>query len=407
MDNRNNTDKNEEQNEKLTITAKRIFESLSAKVVKCSKRTIKTTSDVMEAILTENKVKIQELCERGLPDDLQMLRALVWKINLGYLTMRSKHWDTFLLEKRNKYKLYKQMFLEKLKNEFESNNYSSKKLLEDITKDVNRTHIEFSFFFQPVSKSKHFYKEELKEIFEKRQNCSLKDIKDIYRLDIEETHADVLARILFIYAKFTPDISYHQGMNEILAPIYYCYSYDKLYIEETEDTIEADTFWSFYYLMADIKSSFDQNDKKGTGFKAEILKQILIIIDKEIYDQLVLYDIKFEFFAYRWFITFFSQDFEMGDLLRLWDLIFSNENKFYYMFYISIALLLFKREAILKNDMAGIMMEVQKFDDINIEALIKLVGELRKKFDVKIKPMIDQVISEEDEDNSLNIKNNI
>ena len=277
MDNRNNTDKNEEQNEKLTITAKRIFESLSAKVVKCSKRTIKTTSDVMEAILTENKVKIQELCERGLPDDLQMLRALVWKINLGYLTMRSKHWDTFLLEKRNKYKLYKQMFLEKLKNEFESNNYSSKKLLEDITKDVNRTHIEFSFFFQPVSKSKHFSKEELKEIFEKRQNCSLKDIKDIYRLDIEETHADVLARILFIYAKFTPDISYHQGMNEILAPIYYCYSYDKLYIEETEDTIEADTFWSFYYLMADIKSSFDQNDKKGTGFKAEILKKILIL----------------------------------------------------------------------------------------------------------------------------------
>ena len=299
------------------------------------------------------------------------------------------------------------MFLEKLKNEFESNNYSSKKLLEDITKDVNRTHIEFSFFFQPVSKSKQFSKEELKEIFEKRQNCSLKDIKDIYRLDIEETHADVLARILFIYAKFTPDISYHQGMNEILAPIYYCYSYDKLYIEETEDTIEADTFWSFYYLMADIKSSFDQNDKKGTGFKAEILKKILIIIDKEIYDQLVLYDIKFEFFAYRWFITFFSQDFEMGDLLRLWDLIFSNENKFYYMFYISIALLLFKRDAILKNDMAGIMMEVQKFDDINIEALIKLVGELRRKFDVKIKPMIDQVISEEDEDNSLNIKNNI
>ena len=106
MDNRNNTDKNEEQNEKLTITAKRIFESLSAKVVKCSKRTIKTTSDVMEAILTENKVKIQELCERGLPDDLQMLRALVWKINLGYLTMRSKHWDTFLLEKRNKYRIY-------------------------------------------------------------------------------------------------------------------------------------------------------------------------------------------------------------------------------------------------------------------------------------------------------------
>ena len=64
-------------------------------------------------------------------------------------------------------------------------------------------------------------------------------------------------------------------MNEILAPIYYCFSYDKVYQEETEETIEADTFWSFYLLMEQIRSSFDDADEKGTEFKAELLKKIL------------------------------------------------------------------------------------------------------------------------------------
>jgi len=38
-----------------------------------------------------------------------------------------------------------------------------------------------------------------------------------------ETHADMLHRILFIYAKLNPGIKYIQGMNEVLAVIYYCY----------------------------------------------------------------------------------------------------------------------------------------------------------------------------------------
>ena len=36
-----------------------------------------------------------------------------------------------------------------------------------------------------------------------------------------EKHADVIARILFIYAKLNPVVRYVQGMNEVLAPIYY------------------------------------------------------------------------------------------------------------------------------------------------------------------------------------------
>ena len=41
-----------------------------------------------------------------------------------------------------------------------------------------------------------------------------------------EKNSDVMARILFIYAKLNPGVKYVQGMNEILAPIYYIFAND-------------------------------------------------------------------------------------------------------------------------------------------------------------------------------------
>jgi len=46
--------------------------------------------------------------------------------------------------------------------------------------------------------------------------------RDVIKNDTIEKHFDVLARILFIYARLNPGIGYVQGMNEVLAPIYYC-----------------------------------------------------------------------------------------------------------------------------------------------------------------------------------------
>lgn len=52
----------------------------------------------------------------------------------------------------------------------------------------------------------------------KKADLSAKDI-ELYI----ETHADVLARVLFIYAKLNPGIRYVQGMNEVLSVLYYCF----------------------------------------------------------------------------------------------------------------------------------------------------------------------------------------
>ena len=41
-----------------------------------------------------------------------------------------------------------------------------------------------------------------------------------------ETHSDPFFNILFVYAKLNPGINYVQGMNEVLAMIYYCFFKD-------------------------------------------------------------------------------------------------------------------------------------------------------------------------------------
>ena len=64
-------------------------------------------------------------------------------------------------------------------------------------------------------------------MMENRRNCSMNDINDIYKININETHQGILLKILFIYLTFFLDISYMQGMNEIIVPIYFIFSFDK------------------------------------------------------------------------------------------------------------------------------------------------------------------------------------
>ena len=39
-----------------------------------------------------------------------------------------------------------------------------------------------------------------------------------------------MARVLFIFAKLNPGLTYVQGMNELLAPLYHLFRTDKVYV---------------------------------------------------------------------------------------------------------------------------------------------------------------------------------
>lgn len=102
--------------------------------------------------------------------------------------------------------------------------------------DVKRTRSDMNFFISPT---KLTYNEILNQNIPPREfpRPYLTQFSEIFgRIDDDpylnelmnneniEKHADVMSRILFIYAKLNPGVRYVQGMNEILAPIYYCFA---------------------------------------------------------------------------------------------------------------------------------------------------------------------------------------
>ena len=367
---------------------------LTKQLSSCTKATQEIANSALIAIKAKNKDKLYEICESGLPDDLPILRAYIWKINLGYLPLDIKEWDSTLTKKREEYKVYKKFIKEKLTKELEKKEYTSKEILEQIIKDVYRTNTQFSFFFQPTDKNKTLNNEEILNIYNKRKNWDFSNIEEVYKYDNfeNETHSDVLTRILFTYSSIIQDVSYHQGMNEILAPIYYSFSYDKLYLEEKEEDIEADSFWSFYFLLHGIKNNFEE-DQEGLFYKSEILNECLKIVDENIYNKLIEKNVKCEFFCLRWFIVLFGQDFDMGDVLRIWDFVFSCENKNELLFYVCLSVIKLREDTIIKGEMNDILQGFQNLRDLMCDDVVFLAADIRNKWKNKLNHIIKKALN--------------
>ncbi len=148
--------------------------------------------------------------------------------------------------------------------------FSDLELWEEIEKDVRRTRSDIDFFIKAVDSSKNYDKDQLKRQAEVKKAHLHGDL----RLNYIETHADVLARILFIYGKLNPGVRYVQGMNEILAVIYYCFWPHELASEKDDlfnEYFESDLFFCFTHMMSEIRDGFLRSmDNEPSGINGKI-----------------------------------------------------------------------------------------------------------------------------------------
>ena len=366
-------------------------------------------------------------CFEGIPDELPMLRSLIWKLMLDLLPSDINQWDVVLEEKRSKYNKLKENilvkfefekkqhgneFIESKKNRVDLNNnnelndsrgslskmkkevdhplntnsnsvwksyFEDLELNELIEKDVRRTRTQMHFFFMPANTDKlsTLSNEDISKCVDKKRNNPYSQHNNIKY----ETNADVLCRILFIFAKLYPEIKYIQGMNELLATIYYCFSLDKNPLFTSN--IEADTFMCFDSLMCKIKDIFiRKKDSTDYGINGRLKKVFLKLktIDKELYDHLVAEKIEIQYFAFRWYTLFLTQEFELPDVFRLWDSILSTEDVFDLMNFLCLAIIEIKREDIIKKDFSGMMLSLQNLEKISVDNLIDTAMEIRTAY---------------------------
>eukprot|EP00878_Enallax_costatus_P018401 GHUV01019370.1.p1 GENE.GHUV01019370.1~~GHUV01019370.1.p1 ORF type:complete len:374 (+),score=126.28 GHUV01019370.1:171-1292(+) len=288
---------------------------------------------------------LRRLAYQGIPDR-DGLRAMTWKLLLGYLPPDPSEWDELLARKRTEYLLFcedlivdpkkKKQKLQQLQQQQElqqsqqgssssnaseaanssstsntagdplsqpssssstyqhslnssrdnssnsNSNSSSSRSVDDplsgnaqLKADVPEDH---PLSLQSTSTWHTYFKDN--EIMEQIDRDVMRTHPDMHFFsgDTEEAeqHRREMKRCLFMFAKLNPGLRYIQGMNELLAPVYYMFKTDP----DTTSAryAEADSFYCFVDLISEFRDHFCQQlDNSSSGIKATISKLVELL----------------------------------------------------------------------------------------------------------------------------------
>jgi TBC1 domain family member 13 len=326
-----------------------ILLKLNENKMSCSERVRKKITDIISCLISSNKIDLKNLrilmFEGGIPDEFPGVRALIWKLMLKYFPLKITEWKEFLQERRLDYENIKMDYLL---------DYENDKVYLEIIKDIKRTRTHMHFFTYINQNSK------------------------------KENNSDILSRILFIFAKLHPDISYIQGMNEILATIFFCFAKDPNPFFNKLENLEADVFYCFENLILEIKDIF-QREKDETEFgihkRIDKISDMLNKLDLELFSYFQEEKVELHYFVFRWYTLLFTQEFCMPDTLRLWDSIVIQVDKLEFVSYLCLAIILKFTKDLQTKDFSGIMFTMQNLtqQDISIDKLIYFAEDIKTK----------------------------
>jgi len=364
-----------------------------------------------------NLNNLRQLCFRGIPDE-ESLRPISWRVLLGYLPLDRVLWDDLLRKQRQTYASLVQDIVierfcasvdgEKMNDDHPlstnpcspwSMYFKDNETLLQIDKDVRRLCPEISFFQQATEfpledvasgkferLSKRVAKNMLEsEIMTKDRSGALnimrKCAQEQYKcLQNSEAHWEVVERILFIFSKLNPGVSYVQGMNEVVGPIYYVFASDSR--PDWKAHAEADAFYCFQNLMSEIKDNFISHlDESSCGIDRLMTRfyELLKAKDLELYQQLnENQDILPQFYAFRWISLLLSQEFLLPEVIRIWDSLFSDSRRFAFLLYVSLAMLINVRTELLNGDFISNMKLLQNYPPTDPNLIISKAVELQE-----------------------------
>ena len=327
--------KNNSQNEKTSKNIEKIAEFINQN---------KFTEDILEIILLN-----------GIPNNLPCLRPLIWKCFIGYFPPNDlSKWKTITINNYMRYKSIKRKYAQYPLN---ITNDKDKKIIIQLEKDLDRTRRNVPFF-QNKSGSKK---------------------------NPDETNYDVIKRMLFYFAK-EHNISYVQGMNEIIAIIYYTFANDDNPF--FEKFIESDTYTCFSILVKEIEPIFHMIDISYSDlFITKQINQINDILEKiepDILNYFKEIDFSIDSFVMRWIMVLFAQEFKIDVAINFWDRMFTQNNKIKFICFISVAILKLNKEKIIMKEIEDIAEWTKEMGNdiskIDMNEIIKNAFEIKKKY---------------------------
>ncbi|XP_020582858.1 TBC1 domain family member 13 isoform X2 [Phalaenopsis equestris] len=323
------------------------------------------------------------------PEEISRQSQIIAEILLQYLPNDRSFWPHELDKKRSQYKSFKDELLQNPSDitrrmdesahvKHEELNVESRALLQR----SEITHGEHPLSLGSTSVWNQFFQEaEIIEQIERDVKRTHPDMQffsgDSY---FAKTNQESLKRILIVFAKLNPGIRYVQGMNEVLAPLFYVFRNDPE--ENNVAHVEADTFFCFVELLSGFRDNFcKQLDNSVVGIRSTIAKlsQLLKKHDEELWRHLeVTTKVNPHFYAFRWITLLLSQEFEFSDCLSIWDTILSDpEGPQETLLRICCAMLILVRRRLLAGDFTANLKLLQHYPATNIGHLLYVANKLR------------------------------
>ncbi|XP_074273960.1 uncharacterized protein LOC141597404 isoform X1 [Silene latifolia] len=189
-----------------------------------------------------------------------------------------------------------------------------------------------------------------------------------------------MRNILLLFAKLNPTTRYVQGMNEVLAPIYYVFSTDT--DEENAVSAEADSFGCFVRLLSDSVDQFcqelDNHSSVGIHSTLSRLHEMLKANDEELWWHLEFHSkVNPQFYAFRWITLLLTQEFPFNTVLRIWDSLLSCPSGVQDMLLrVCCAMLLCIKRRLLEGDFAANLYLLQHYPQVDIEHLLQVARDI-------------------------------
>ncbi|KAI9763166.1 MAG: GTPase activating protein [Geoglossum simile] len=170
-------------------------------------------------------------------------------------------------------------------------------------------------------------------------------------------HLEQMKDMLLTYNEYNRSLGYVQGMSDLLAPIYAVMQDD------------AAAFWGFVGFMDRMERNF-LRDQSGMRAQLLALDHLLQLIDPALYLHLQSAESTNFFFFFRMLLVWYKREFELHDVLRLWECLWTD--------WLSSGFHLFIALAILEKHRDVIMDHLKYFDEV-----LKYINELSTTIDLQ------------------------
>ncbi|XP_076815792.1 TBC1 domain family member 5-like [Clavelina lepadiformis] len=341
-------------------------------------------------------------------------RSVCWRVFLGCLPEDVKQWEDIIHKSRQAYG--------KIKLRHVTNPHSSEsdvQLENPLSQSDNSTWLQY------------FKNNELKNIIERDVTRTCPEM-DFFR---SPAVREILRNVLFCYARENDSLCYRQGMHELLGPLVFvlhCDLQGAAHAREIgtlpdiisllldEDYLEHDAYLMFCQVMnatnewysVSCKSKVEaERDDGDTAEKAatpalpfqpvdnnvgsaplaitnkltRIHDKLLAHFDLELYHHISRLEIIPQVYGLRWVRLLFGREFDLQDLLVLWDALFADSSSLDLVDYIFVAMMHNIRHRLLAADYCKCMQLLMKYPPIeDIYDLVHLAMHYR---DPKNHPM--------------------